>query len=141
MGEVLDVGVGPREEEGLVARVVPPDEEGRVGVIAVHGWEAPAAMAGPVPTTLQPANLLQSASERLVHDELERTVAVVPTVARTGFAVPRSGASAVLDAAVANTASLVVVGCRGRGSLVHRALGSVSHRVVAVAPVPVVAVR
>jgi nucleotide-binding universal stress UspA family protein len=112
----------------------------QVDLIAVHGWEAPAAMAGPVPTTLQPANLLQGASERLVQDELARDVAVVPTVARTGFAVPRSGASAVLDAVTASSASLVVVGCRGRGSLVHRVLGSVSHRVVAAAPVPVVAV-
>lgn len=113
----------------------------QVGVIAVHGWEAPPAMAGPVPSTLRAANLLQGSSERLVHDELARTVAVVPTVPRTGVAIGHSGATAVVDAVGANAASLAVVGCRGRGSLVRRALGSVGHRVVALAPVPVVAVR
>jgi nucleotide-binding universal stress UspA family protein len=118
-------------------------EAGRrqVGVIAVHGWEAPARTAGPVPSTMQPALMLEKASERLVHDELERTRAVVPPVPRTGIAVCRSGATAVFDVLDANGASLAVVGCRGRGSIVHRALGSVSHRVVAFASTPVVVLR
>lgn len=111
----------------------------QVDVVAVHGWEAPAATVGPVPTSLQPAEVLASASERLVAAELDAMRSVAPTIAREGRAVGRGGAQAILDAAA--TAALVVVGCRGRGSLVHRALGSVSHQVVAHSPVPVVAVR
>ncbi|QYG93518.1 universal stress protein [Iamia sp. SCSIO 61187] len=111
----------------------------QVDVVAVHGWEAPAAMVGPVPTTMQPANVLASASERLVAAELDAMQAVAPTVRREGRALCRGGSQAILDEAA--TSSLVVVGCRGRGSLLHRALGSVSHQVVAHSPVPVVAVR
>lgn len=111
----------------------------QVEVVAVHGWEAPAAMVGPVPTTMQPANVLASASDRMVAGELDAMRSVAPTVRREGRAVCQGGAQAILDAAA--TAGLVVVGCRGRGSLIHRALGSVSHQVVAHSPVPVVAVR
>lgn len=113
----------------------------QVGVIAVTGWEAPASMAGPVPSPMVPATMLERAAERLVHDELEHTANVVPTVARTGLAVGKTGTKAVLDVVGANRASLAVVGSRGHGTVLHRALGSVSHRVVAMAPVPVVTVH
>lgn len=112
----------------------------QVGVIAVHGWDVGSPTAGPVPTTLQPALLLERAAQRVVDDELARTVAVVPTVPRSGLVLPRTGAGAVVDVAIAESAGLAVVGTRGRGTVAHRVLGSVSHRVVAIAPVPVVTV-
>jgi nucleotide-binding universal stress UspA family protein len=71
---------------------------------------------------------------------LERTSAYVPDVEREIKVVFGDAAEALIAVASEQCAELLVVGSRGRGPLASVVLGSVSARLAAVAPCPVVVV-
>lgn len=113
-----------------------------VGVIAVHGWEAPSTtLVGPVPTSVHAAQLREDASRTLLAEELARVAELAPDVPREALPLDHHGGRAVVAAADACGASLAVVGCRGRGRSLQHLLGSVSHHVVSRSPAPAVVLR
>lgn len=95
-------------------------------------WNVPAVMAGPVidPTPFEDA----------AQDVLAKTLADVPdAVGRVSGEVVLGGAATVLVEA-SRTASLTVVGSRGRGGFRSLLLGSTSHQLATHAHGPVVVV-
>ncbi len=81
-------------------------------------------------------------SRRLAEEELERCVEqnVPPGVITRVVVVEDHPVPAIVGHARSNGVDLIVVGTHGRGGLERLLLGSVSERVVAESPVPVVVV-
>lgn len=78
-------------------------------------------------------------AEAVVREAVARAGELAPSVPCEGKALEGQPADVLLQ--VAHDATLLVVGCRGRGGFTSLLLGSVSQQVVQHAPCPVVVVR
>jgi nucleotide-binding universal stress UspA family protein len=117
------------------------DEADRTGstLVAVHGIDV-AAVNGPWDITVAPhvADAID-AGRRLLSEAVAGHRELHPDVAVELLALPVPPVRALADASA--TASLVVVGTRGRGGFVGLLLGSVSSMVLQHATCPVMVVR
>jgi nucleotide-binding universal stress UspA family protein len=108
-------------------------------VVAVHG-RAVAALKGPWDATVAPSVAQEmEAAERLLGEAVAGIRSEHPDVAVELLALPVPAVRALADASA--TASLVVVGTRGRGGFAGLLLGSVSATVLQHAQCPVVVLR
>lgn len=120
---------GPLDAEVVVVGVV--------DVVPMIGL-APAAS----PSVSLSFDSVQGAMEQAVTDELEEAVASLQTAgARCRTVVAKGNPAQALDRVARDeSASLIVVGRRGRGGFVEMLLGSVPHTLAHHATVPVVIV-
>lgn len=108
-------------------------------VVAVHAWkigQVPMDRQGRLPDTIGPS--IES-NELLLSESVAGFRAEHPSVTLLEEAIPVAPAQALVDASA--TASLVVMGSRGRGAFVGMLLGSVSHEVLCRAHCPVAIIR
>jgi nucleotide-binding universal stress UspA family protein len=108
-------------------------------VVAVHGWRlgnVPVDKHGDVPATLVTRMADQ---ERLLAKSIDGLAEKFPDVELRTESIPVVAGHALADASI--TASLVVVGSRGRGAFEGLLLGSVSQYVLQHAHCPVAIVR
>ncbi len=106
-------------------------------LVAIHAWQLPYTMTGPLLSYPDPAELAVGA-ERFLHEQVAKVDTsglVAPVECR---AVDGRAAAALVEASA--LASLVVVGSRGHGQLTNTILGSVSDQVSHHATSPVVVV-
>jgi nucleotide-binding universal stress UspA family protein len=113
--------------------------EQRLRVICA--WHVPAIVypSGYVPTEVLVVDDYRNAAERIVQEAIEHVNEVAPEITCDGRAVVGQAAEVLLEAA--DSASLLVVGNRGRGGFASLLLGSVSLQLVYHASCPVLVVR
>lgn len=108
-------------------------------VVAVHAWKVGQVLIdrqGRLPDTLGPS--IES-NELLLSESVAGVRTDHPGVTLLEEAIPVAPGQALVDASA--TASLVVMGSRGRGAFVGMLLGSVSHEVLCRAHCPVAIIR
>ena len=106
-----------------------------LGCRVVHAWHYSSAAANPY--LGMPLPEAEAAASGILEQELALTTG--SGVAVNGQLVEMNAADALVDASVG--AEMLVVGCRGRGSLAAAVLGSVSTACIRHARCPVVVVR
>lgn len=108
-------------------------------VVAVHAWKAGRVLVdrqGQLPDTI--GSTIED-SELLLGESVAGVRAEHPDVTLLQESIPVAPGPALADASA--TASLVVVGSRGRGAFTEMLLGSVSHELLCRAHCPVAIVR
>jgi nucleotide-binding universal stress UspA family protein len=109
-----------------------------VGLTIVHAWSMPAVSPMDGAAQAIVVEQLVAANRRLLADSARRIRAEHPALTVTEEMHMGSAAVAIVRAA--STASLVVLGSRGRGAIAGMFLGSVSHDVLLNMPAPVAVV-
>ncbi|WP_170141107.1 universal stress protein [Allonocardiopsis opalescens] len=106
----------------------------------VHALALPLLAAAPFagPRTLPPTERMAEHAAEVVDGALRRAAAVAPGVVTESSVSPQSASAALLE--LAEHSALVVVGSRGLGAFASMLVGSVSIRMAAHSPCPVVVV-
>lgn len=137
-GVVVGVDGSDLSEHALA---VAAEEASRVGepLIPVHAWHAPNVYGGGVIVTGDFFDELRLAAEETLSLALAGLRGQYPDLEITPVVVEGIPDMAILDAA--HSASLVVVGSRGRGAFARLLLGSVSHGVLAHLETPTIVAK
>jgi nucleotide-binding universal stress UspA family protein len=124
--EAIDLAVTNNATLTIMTVVPEVSDWSRVGAV-----EAPLSMCGVEEQVENAYRAMLDAAVDSVPDELS-----VTSVLKRGRAGP-----AIVAEASAHDHDLIIMGSRGRGEIRSLLLGSVSHQVVQVSPVPVLVVR
>lgn len=108
-------------------------------LVVVYAWTLPMTPSIEYVWTPEVVHQIGSSAEALVVEKVDAISARYPGLEVVGFAAQGSPVQAIVHQA--KTASLVVVGNRGRRGLSRLLLGSVSHGVLNNIPAPTIVVR
>lgn len=108
-------------------------------LVVVYAWTLPMTPSIEYVWTPEVVHQIGSSAEALVVEKVDAITARYPGLEVVGFAAQGSPVQAIVHQA--KTASLVVVGNRGRRGLSRLLLGSVSHGVLNNIPAPTIVVR
>jgi nucleotide-binding universal stress UspA family protein len=111
--------------------------EGTASVVVVHGQEfAAGAYSSSQPVHPDEANR----DEKILRQAEELTAAGITTEVKVESAIGVSAARLIADAAGEANADLIVVGTRGQSPIVGLLVGSVTQRLLHIAPCPVLVI-